>query len=55
MDDKTYKQIKEMLDSTIAECRQLTAMALESSQKCEKLSELCTRIAEDLAKRGDGI
>ena len=55
MDDKTYKQVKEQLDSTIAECRRLTAMALEASGKCEKLSELCARIAEDLAKRGDGV
>lgn len=55
MDDKTYKQIKEALDSTLAECRKLTAMSLEASGKCEKLSELCARIAEELAKRGDGV
>ena len=55
MDDKTYKQIKEMLDSTMTECRMLTARLEEASRKCEEFAALCTEIAHDLAKRGDGV
>lgn len=53
MDDKTYQEIKKMLDSTVAECRALTARLEEASRKCEQYAELCTDIAHDLAERGD--
>jgi len=53
MDDKKYIELKTMLDKTVSECRTLTNKALEAAEKCEKLAKLCTKIAEDLARRGD--
>lgn len=55
MDDKTYIQIKEMLDQKVEEIKQYAAIARTSADKCEKFTALCEEIATDLAKRGDGV
>ena len=53
MDDKTYIQIKELLDSSVNECKNAVAAVTQTYEKCSKLADLCTKIAEDLAERGD--
>lgn len=53
MDDSTYLRIKELIDEKLAQMRRIELSINAQAEKVQKLTNLVTKISQDLAERGD--